>query len=99
MADVAVAVVEVTTDDVADIDPDVEGNGVDEVVRVIEASVNDEERGVVDMVEVTGPSSGVETAEVEAMEVVNTGEVELNKSKSSTWVKNERSRLGAHLQM
>lgn len=80
--DVAVAVIEVTADDVAEIDDsDDEGNEFDEVVRVVEASVDDDERGNDELVAVTGLDSGVvETAEIEAMEVVDTGEVELNES-------------------
>lgn len=64
-----VAVVEVTADDVAEVDP------VDEVVRVIEES------GLDELVAVTGLSSGVETAEVEAMEIVDTAEAGLNESR------------------
>lgn len=82
-----VAVVEVTADDVAEVDPDDEGNGVDEVVLVIEASADNEESGIDELVAVTGLSSGLETAEVEAMDVVNTAESGLNKSKNPTWVK------------
>lgn len=82
---VAVAVVEVTADDVAEVE---EGNRVDELVWVIEASADDEESGTDELVTVIGLSSGVETAGVEAMEVANTGEAELTESKNSTWVKN-----------
>lgn len=71
LEDVTVAVLEVTADDVEEVDPDDEGKGVDEVVRVIEASVGDEESGLDELIAVVGLSSGVETAEVEAMEVVN----------------------------
>lgn len=85
---VAVAMVEVTAGDVAEVDPDEEGNRVDEVVWVIEASADDEESGIDELVAVIGLSSGEETAGVEAMEVVNTGEAELTESKNSTWVKN-----------
>lgn len=67
----AVAVAEVTADDVAEVDPDGEGNGVDEMVRVIEASVDDEESGLDELRSVIGLGSGVETAEVEAMELAN----------------------------
>ena len=88
LEDVAVAVADVTPDDVAEVDSDGEGNGVDEMVRVIEASVDDEESGLDELRAVIGLSSGAETAEVEAMEVVDFWEAELTESKSSTWVKN-----------
>lgn len=71
LEDVAVAVAEVTPDDVAEVDSDGEANGVDEMVRVIEANVDNEESGIDELRAVIGLSSGVETAEVEAMEVVN----------------------------
>lgn len=89
---VAVAVVEVTADDVAEVEEgnrvDEEGNRVDEVVWVIEASADDEKSGIDELVAVIGLSSGAETAGVEAMEVASTGEAELTESKNSTWVKN-----------
>ncbi len=76
------ALAEVTANDVAELDP------VDEVVRVIEASVEDEESGIDELAVVTGLSSGVESAEVEAIEVVDTAEAGRNEPKNSTWVKN-----------
>lgn len=62
-----VALVEVTTNDVVEVDP------VDEVVRVIEVSVADEENGIDELAVVTALSSGAESAEAEAIEVVDTG--------------------------
>lgn len=73
--DMAVAAIEITAEDVADIDSD------DEVVRVVEASVDDREKGNDELVAGAGINSGVEAAEVEEMEVADTGEVQLNESK------------------
>lgn len=77
-----VVLVEVTANDVAEVDP------VDEIARVIEASVDDEENGIDELAVVTGLSSGVESAEVEAIEVVDTAEAGRNEPKNPTWVKN-----------
>lgn len=76
------ALVEVTTNDVVEVDP------VDEVVRVIETSVDDEESGIDELVVVTGLSSGVESAEAEAIEVLDTAEAGRNEPKNPTWVDN-----------
>lgn len=62
-----VALVKVTTNDVVEVDP------VDEVVRVIEASVVDEGNGIDELVVVTALSFGEESADAEAIEVVDTG--------------------------
>lgn len=77
-----VALVEVTANDVAEV------NTVDEVARLIEASVDDEESGIDELAVVTGLSSGVESAEVEAMELVDTAEVGRIEPKNPAWVKN-----------
>lgn len=76
------AVIEVTGEDVAEADP------VDEVVRVIEASVDDEESDIDELVAVTGPNSGVETAEVETTGVVDTAKAGPNEPKHLKWMKN-----------
>lgn len=77
-----VALFEVTANDVVEVDP------VDEVVRVIEASVDDEESAIDELAVVAGLSSGVESAEAEAIEVADTAEVGRNEPKNPTWVKN-----------
>lgn len=70
------ALVEVTANGVAEVDP------VDELVRVIEASVDDEESDIDGLAVVTGLSSGVESAKVEAIEVVDTAEAGRNEPKN-----------------
>lgn len=77
-----VALVEVTANEVAEVDP------VEEIVWVIEARFDDEESGIDELAVVTGLSSGVESAEVEAIEVVDTAEAGRNEPKNPTWVKN-----------
>lgn len=77
-----VALVEVTANEVAEVDP------VEEVVWVIEARFDDEESGIDELAVATGLSSGVESAEVEAIEVVDTAEAGRNEPKNPIWVKN-----------
>lgn len=72
-----VALAEVTTNDVVEVDP------VDEVVRVIEASVDDEDSSIDELAVVTGLRSGVESAEAEAIEVLDTAEAGCNEPKES----------------